>query len=359
MLSVFKRTITGLLATALACGMAVSCGGLIYDDEGDCSIKVRFRYDMNMKFADAFPHEVERVTLYVLDENGSIVWSKTDGGAALAAEDYSMEVDVPAGRYDLLAWCDSGDNGSFTVAKAAEKTGLKCSLNLKSDTDGSSYADTDLDGLYHGFLSGADFTAGEGTVTVSLTKNTNYFNVVLQHISGEPIDKERFAFSIVADNAFMDWDNSLILQGDAGDRLDLSSCVGRRVVDYRAWSVESGSAEVEKRVSSAAKASGSGSGLNVVVAELTTARLVGGRNDIHQPRLIVRNIATGDPVLSVPLIDFALLVKGKYNASMDDQEYLDRQDQYNMIFFLDDEDRWINSFIYINSWKVVLQDTDL
>lgn len=358
MLSVVKRIFVALLATVLACGMTVSCSGLIYDDEGDCSIKVRFRYDMNMKFADAFPHEVKRVTLYVLNENGSIAWSKTESGAALAAEDYSMDVDVPAGRYDLLAWCDAGDNGSFTVAQAAEKTGLKCSLNHKTGGDGSAYIDTDLDGLYHGWLAGADFTAGEGTVTVSLTKNTNYFNVILQHISGEPIDKERFAFSIAADNGFMDWNNSLILQGDADSKLDLSSCVGKNVIDYRAWSVESGSAEVEKNSSAQTKASTDGN-LNVVIAELSTARLVGKRHDIHQPRLFVRNIVTGDPVLSVPLIDFALLVKGKYNESMDDQEYLDRQDQYNMIFFLDDEDRWLNSFIYINSWKVVLQNEDL
>ena len=30
-----------------------------------------------------------------------------------------------------------------------------------------------------------------------------------------------------------------------------------------------------------------------------------------------------------------------------------------MTFFLDEDDRWVDSFIYINSWKVVLQDSDL
>ncbi len=30
-----------------------------------------------------------------------------------------------------------------------------------------------------------------------------------------------------------------------------------------------------------------------------------------------------------------------------------------MVFFLDERDRWIDSYIYINSWRVVLQDTDL
>ena len=60
MLSVFKRTIAGLLAAAMVCGTAVSCGGFIFEDEGDCSVSycVRFRYDWNIKFADAFAHEV-------------------------------------------------------------------------------------------------------------------------------------------------------------------------------------------------------------------------------------------------------------------------------------------------------------
>ncbi len=353
MLSAFKKIFVLLSATVLALGTTVSCDGLIYDGEGDCAVtyRVRFRYDMNMKFADAFSHEVDRVTLYVLGEDGSIILTKTESGDALAAEDYSMVVDVPAGRYDLLAWCDTGDNGSFTVAKAAEKTGLKCSLNAKTAGDGTSYVDSDLDKLYYGYLAGADFTADEGTVevTVNLTKNTNHFSVILQHISGDPMDKSKFSFSIVADNAFMDWDNSLI---------------GNDAVSYNAWSVESGSANVEKYKTSTAEplslvaepveATATAS-LNLVTAELTTGRLVKGR----QPRLNVTNRESGEEVLSVPLIDFALLVKGKYNERMDDQEYLDRQDDYSMIFFLDDQDRWINTFLYINSWKIVLQDAEL
>ena len=52
-------------------------------------------------------------------------------------------------------------------------------------------------------------------------------------------------------------------------------------------------------------------------------------------------------------------MKGEYNRRMDDQEYLDRQDEYNMVFFLDEGDRWMDAYIYINSWKVVLQETGI
>lgn len=42
--------------------------------------RVRFRYDRNLKFADAFASEVESVTLCLFDEQGRIVWRKTEPG---------------------------------------------------------------------------------------------------------------------------------------------------------------------------------------------------------------------------------------------------------------------------------------
>ena len=48
--------------------LLVSCNNAIYDDEGDCSVTyhLKFRYDMNMKFADAFTHEVKSVSFMPL-----------------------------------------------------------------------------------------------------------------------------------------------------------------------------------------------------------------------------------------------------------------------------------------------------
>ena len=45
------------------------CDGMIYDDEGDCAprYKVRFVFDKNLSFADAFSNEVNSVTLYIID----------------------------------------------------------------------------------------------------------------------------------------------------------------------------------------------------------------------------------------------------------------------------------------------------
>ncbi len=317
-----------------------SCDSFIYDDEGDCSVhyRVRFRYDMNMKYADAFAHEVSTVTLWLLDSGGNIVHEQTESGEALAAEDYAMEVDVEPGTYNLLVWCGTADRGSFSVAPALKGTGLTCRLATHRAANGSAFIDTDIDRLFHGYLPAQVFPDTEGThiYTVPLVKNTNSVRVVLQHLSGEKVDKDKFLFTVTDDNGYMDWDNSLIPDAD---------------ITYYAWRTDAGEAVFEGsdggQTSSAA--------FSAAVAEFTVARLVKG----HQPRLTVTDIVKGRKVFSIPLIDYALLVKGYYNRAMDDQEYLDRQDEYNMTFFLDEDDRWVDSFIYINSWKVVLQDSDL
>ena len=65
----------------------------------------------------------------------------------------------------------------------------------------------------------------------------------------------------------------------------------------------------------------------------------------------------------MPLIDYALLVRSHYKrpdgTPLTDQEYLDYQDDYSMVFFLDDQGRWMDSYIYINSWRVILQNVDM
>ena len=92
------RHLTGIITLlwgVIAFGSLSSCDSAIYDDEGDCSVhyRVTFTYDMNMKWANAFPHEVKSVTLYIYDRNGQLVMSKTDNSAALASPDYFMDVE--------------------------------------------------------------------------------------------------------------------------------------------------------------------------------------------------------------------------------------------------------------------------
>ena len=44
---------------------------------------------------------------------------------------------------------------------------------------------------------------------------------------------------------------------------------------------------------------------------------------------------------------------------MDDQEFLDREDEYMMTFFIDENLEWYAAEIYIQSWRIVLHDYDI
>lgn len=343
---------TPLLMAALAV-LTTGCDkSFIFDYEGDCDPKyrIRLRYDMNLKFADAFPNEVKAVTLNVVDKDGRIVHTHIESGEALAAEGYEVEVPLeavtPGEDYSVLAWCGEGalpGSNSFHVPHgSAMATDMNCTLlaDPEARADVNSAAGTTvnryIEPLYHGLTEPVNFPNDEGThyVTVPLTKNTNTVQVMLQHLSGVPMDENDFEFTITSANAHMAHDNSL-QQADP--------------VTYKAWSVRQGLADIE--------ADNAGTLVSVpgVVAEFEVARLTTD-DDI---RLTITRRSDGSKVLSIPLLSYALIFKGERYRNMDDQEYLDRQDQYNFVFFLDSQYKWVDAIIYINSWKWVRQDAEI
>ena len=340
MKKIFLLSRLGLLASLLGLSFASCDDSLIYDVEGDCSVnyRIRFKYDRNMKFADAFRNEVTSVALYVFDESGTLVYQGAESGEVLGNENYSMPVELQPGNYEMLAWCGVGNGESFTIHDAVvgvtKKNELSCRMN-RADGNGVGVVDRDLAPLYHGQLR-VKFSDAPGThyETISLTKNTNVVRVILQHLSGEDVDPNQFSFEIQDYNGFMAYDNSLL-----SDELLI----------YRPWSLKSGKADIDADIYNGKTRASS---VGVAVAEMTTGRLMANA----RPILVVRNLAEDKVVLSVPIVDYALLVKGNYNRGMDDQEYLDRQDEYSMTFFLDESGDWVSSSIIVNSWRVVLNN---
>ena len=92
----------------------------------------------------------------------------------------------------------------------------------------------------------------------------------------------------------------------------------------------------------------------MAVAQLTVGRLVVDQN----PILTVTNKKTDELVLQIPLIKYLLLTEAE-GHDMTPQEYLDRQDEYSMTFFLDEDSHWISSSIKINGWKIVNDNVEM
>lgn len=330
------------LAVALVAvvGLMLSSCNYWHDDQEGCEAKLRvqFVYDMNMKFADAFAHEVKTVTLRAFDKEGKLAYTKTEQASQIIAEGGMNVDDLTPGVYDLQVWAEGEERfaNSYTFSTGQQGAAQLADFEVRVNRE-NQVVNHDLTPLFHGLLKNADLTAVAGqtkTVTVKLTKDTNNVKVVLQHLSGVNLNVNDYDFALTDDNGYLAADNSL----KEDEQLT-----------YPAWSKYAGEAGVDN------SESGEQTKVSVVVAELTTNRLVAG----HNMRLKVTEKTSGKVIINVPLIDYALLVKGNYNRSMSDQEYLDRQDTYDLIFVLDEKDEWPGVVLNINSWRVVLSNASM
>lgn len=358
-LAYLKKIGRALLVATMFCCALLSCDGIIYDSEGDCSViyRVTFRYDRNMKWADAFANEVKSVHLYAFDKGGTLVWQNTEKGEALAADGYAMTLDLPAGDYHLVAWCGLDNNGeraeSFSVPEAhvgeTRLEELQCRLRREYDTTGA-YSNEKLYPLFHGMLDvnlpDMSQEGGVYTCTIPLTKDTNHVRVILQHLSGEPVNPADFTFRIEEENGLMSHDNMLLPDEMITYRAHniKPGTAGMGIDDYPELGVARQGAPVSVRAVTS---------VNVAIADLTIARLTKERKTY----LTIEN-TEGEIAARIPLRDYALLLKDGYDHEMTDEDYLDRQDEWTLTFFLDERDKWIGVSIIINSWRVVLKDVN-
>lgn len=340
--SSISRCATAVISTVVCVAALSSCDSWIYEDEGDCEPhhKVKFRYDYNLKFADAFPNEVNAVTLYVVDpESGRVVWRKTESSDTLRSENYLMDLDgVAPGNYKLMAWAGDGHRESphFTLSDEGDHHQSFICTMIR---DENSEVSDNLHRLYKDLPQELDsiriLSDRQGTHihTVRLMKNTNSISVVLQQLSGEPVDPDAFEYTITEANGKMNYDNS-IMPDDT--------------LTYRPHRVRPGIAAgfVPENFALAQ--------FSAAIADFSVGRLMADQKCI----LTITRSSDGEIVAKVPLIDYFLMVKGDYE-NMPDQEYLDRRDQYSVVFFLDHRMQWISTEIYINSWRVVLSDINL
>lgn len=334
-------------AALLVAATALTACETINDDLEPCrtEFRVKFRYDRNIKYADAFANEVKSVALWIFDTSGRLVWHGTEAGEALRTEGYAMPVDVAPGVYDLVAWCGLEGQPLYRLAAADPQSLEELRLTIARLTDaGGDYVADDLTGLYHG-MERVTFAEAElgGVVdaTLPLTKDTNVVRVTLQYYnsqSDKQMEAADFDFSIEASNGEMEYDNSLR---------------GNGLLTYRNWIKTSLSAGFDTSAASRADETT----VNGLMAERTVARLTTDREQM----LVVRRTTDGEQIIRLPLIKYLLMVRGNYNRHMEPQEYLDRVDEYNLTFFLDGDNKWYTGAgIYINSWMVVPeQDTEM
>lgn len=344
--------------TAIGITMAVSLSGCdLVREESDCVASyniVSFVYDHNMKFADAFDHEVSRVTLFAFDHETGRLVKRIQTRSEDPAEGHSLVLDVQPGEYDLLVW--GGDyDPSFDISNGTEgesSFGDFHAYMRRARENGESHVRDKVVPLFHGKVTVTLPYASPSKpnrITVPLIKDTNTVRVVLQQLSGEPVDASDFIFTITDGNGWLNADNTL---------RDTEKII------YHPYHVKTGSVDIntdpKDLVTGASFASlpaftfPTRSALTTALAEFSVGRLT----TVADPILHITR-PDGKTVLSVNIRDYALLVKGETNGDMDTQEYLDRQDEYNMTFFLDKDYEWVSTVVIINDWRIIRNEGEI
>ena len=286
----------------------------------ECRLYVRFRYDYNMEFSDAFASQVNRVDVFVFDKDGTFVIKKSEQGETLGGS-YRMPLPLPAGEYRIAAWAGMSDDFEMPEPVAGKTTLEELTVRMKREE--SLVHNKALNPLWYGGVQAVSFTGRqEQTETVSLIKDTNKFRFILQKSGpGEELDINDCLFEIRADNGYYDWNNDL-LDDD--------------MISYRPYYLE----KVED--------------VGIVV-EMNTMRLL----EHKKVYLTLTRKSDGKELMRIDLIPYLLLTKME-GHNIPAQEYLDRQSEYAIVFFYNPELlNFLSTKIVINGWTIWLKCEDL
>lgn len=317
----YKKTV---LAGCFALAALVS--SCVYEDEVPCTCNIRFVYDYNMEFADAFPAQVNDVKLFIFDSDGTFIAQQQDRGEHLDAN-YRMSLDLKPGTYSLVAWAGTEtDPTHYRLPELTSGTSHAQDLTLTLNAL-QQVSQKNLSHLWHGMLKEFTVTGDRHEeATIQLVKNTNKFRILLQTADEEPLNANDFSFALTADNGLMDYDNSLPRQ----DMITYLPHV-KQTVDM-------------------------GDNSTAVVAELATLRLMADRT----PRFTVTNERNGNALFDIDLVKYLNLMRLDEYSTMSLQEYLDRENTYQVILFLSrQKGTYVVLSIQINAWRMIFNHTDL
>ena len=287
------------------------------EDLPECRLYVKFKYDYNMLFADAFHTQVDKVELYVFDKDGKYLFKQAEEGSALSTGSYLMVVELPVGEYQFMAWAGVRDSYDITSLQAGSSSIEDLKLQLKREE--SLIIDKELEPLWYGEINNVTFTGTTNqTEVINLIKDTNKVRFVFQGSNEDSwgVDVHAYNYEIIESNGYLAHDNSLLEDDN---------------LSYRPYHIEQ-------------------KNLGAGIVELNTMRFLEDRN----ARFVVTEKATGKKVFNINLTDFLVMTKIE-GHNMSAQEYLDRESEYKIVFFFADNDPWLALRININGWTWYFQ----
>jgi len=342
-----------LLMCAVLFLLGIGSCTIMKDDLAVCpsGVWVKFEVTVDVEYGgkyspQSFADDLDNITLWVFDENGVFIDKFRESGAVLKQNDNTMNLPIEPGRYKMVVWTGT-ESTQYEVSNMVSGVSRLEDLRVRVARDMSSRQNSKLPSLWHGRIEEAVVKASEYTrLSVRMTKNTNTVISVLHDLSGADLDSDDYTFEIIADNGYMNYDNSLLPDAD---------------VSYNAYLVETALVSDDGTRSIATR--DGETKLSVARAELNTLRLMANKTS----RFVVTNKNTGVKILNINLTEYLLLTREYYWGSsgtiMSPQAYLDYEDMYRIVFFLSPTGNsaapYLCTTLRINGWIIRLNDAEI
>ena len=361
--------------SAIALTTMSSC---IKEDMDDCppaisKVALQFDYTYNVKQADAFAAEVKNINVYAFDENGKFFDSYIESREKFETG-HTMEITgLKDGKYTFV--CLARDRqvmsraeddemefsfasltpGVSTIDDLTERMGKDNGEEIKNDKEFAALytAKTQVD------FQRLNQKGNEGTVvtsTLSLMKCTKTYRIVLLPYENDQADfkPENFDVRIEGSAAWLDHKGEKV----KNERITYLPYNMERRANYDGAHTEVNEEPVDQ----------------ALIYDLSSSRMFerqndrrvvrdGDKNDYDDKRIIITDLRDKDHPIELfnhSLPWFLALCGEKVNQNWDDQEYLDREDHYVLMFYVSDKrDYNMITKVNVNGWNVNIKDTEL
>ena len=361
--------------SAIALTTMSSC---IKEDMDDCppaisKVALQFDYTYNVKQADAFAAEVKNINVYAFDENGKFFDSYIESREKFETG-HTMEITgLKDGKYTFVCLARDrqvmsraeDDEMEFSFASLTPGVSTIDDLTVRMGKDNGEKIKNDKEfaALYTAKTQ-VDFQrlnqkGNEGTVvtsTLSLMKCTKTYRIVLLPYENDQADfkPENFDVRIEGSAAWLDHKGEKM----KNERITYLPYNMERRANYDGAHTEVNEEPVDQ----------------ALIYDLSSSRMFerqsdrravrdGDKSKYDDKRIIITDLRDKDHPIELfnhSLPWFLALCGEKVNQNWDDQEYLDREDHYVLMFYVSDKrDYNMITKVNVNGWNVNIKDTEL
>lgn len=361
--------------SAIALTTMSSC---IKEDMDDCppaisKVALQFDYTYNVKQADAFAAEVKNINVYAFDENGKFFDSYIESREKFETG-HTMEITgLKDGKYTFVCLARDrqvmsraeDDEMEFSFASLTPGVSTIDDLTVRMGKDNGEEIKNDKEfaALYTAKTQ-VDFQrlnqkGNEGTVvtsTLSLMKCTKSYRIVLLPYENDQADfkPENFDVRIEGSAAWLDHKGEKV----KNEKITYLPYNMERRANYDGAHTEVNEEPVDQ----------------ALIYDLSSSRMFerqndrrvvrdGDKNNYDDKRIIITDLRDKDHPIELfnhSLPWFLALCGEKVNPNWNDQEYLDREDHYVLMFYVSDKrDYNMITKVNVNGWNVNIKDTEL